>query len=127
MTKLVQNLISAKEAEKYADLLKNGSTTPGKVLVMVPLEYQTTKSGLFIPGGDKEDVQRRGVLIQNCPYGERDFLKAQPVGIIVTYGIYAGKDFEPLDVEMPEGQKLVILSENEIVYIEHNTISDGKE
>lgn len=119
--------VSVLVAHKIAEILKTkGMPSPGKLLIISPTGDQLTKGGILIPGtANEKDLPRKGVLIQvNKPdLFSEDQLK---VGIVVTYGMYAGKEIqfekEVYDqVNLSQDQyKFTVLSESEVVYIETN-------
>ena len=99
-----------------------GTPTGGRVLIVSPKVTSETKtqSGLYIPQDhDKDTVPRKGVVIQVgyiTKEQEVDYPGLQ-VGAVVTYGLYAGKELDVID--LPD-QVTTILSLNEILYIETN-------
>lgn len=101
-------------------LNKIGLPTVDRVVIAVNNKDFTTSSGIIIPGGNKEDVPRRGTIVQVGKISEdyRYFEELLQIGSIITYGNYAGKKIEPEDVEL-EGFDLMVLSLTEICYIEY--------
>lgn len=123
MSKVELNLLSVEEAKLLNEKLKGvGTPTGGRVLIVSPKVTSETKtqSGLYIPQDhDKDTVPRKGVVIQVgyiTKEQEVDYPGFQ-VGAVVTYGLYAGKELDVLDI--PD-QVTTILSLNEILYIETN-------
>ena len=123
MSKVELNLLSVEEAKWLNEKLKGvGTPTGGRVLIVSPKVTSETKtqSGLYIPQDhDKDTVPRKGVVIQVgyiTKEQEVDYPGLQ-VGAVVTYGLYAGKELDALD--LPD-QVTTILSLNEILYIETN-------
>lgn len=123
MSKVELNLLSVEEAKWLNEKLKGvGTPTGGRVLIVSPKVTSETKtqSGLYIPQDhDKDTVPRKGVVIQVgyiTKEQEVDYPGLQ-VGAVVTYGLYAGKESDVLD--LPD-QVTTILSLNEILYIETN-------
>lgn len=123
MSKVELNLLSVEEAKWLNEKLKCvGTPTGGRVLIVSPKVTSETKtqSGLYIPQDhDKDTVPRKGVVIQVgyiTKEQEVDYPGLQ-VGAVVTYGLYAGKELDVLD--LPD-QVTTILSLNEILYIETN-------
>lgn len=123
MSKVELNLISVEEAKELNDKLKGlGTPTGSRVLIVSPIVTADTKTkgGLYIPQEhDKETVPRKGVVIQMSymtPEQEIDYPGLQ-VGAVVTYGLYAGKELDVVDLP---NQVTTILSLNEILYIETN-------
>lgn len=101
------------------ELRDKGIPTIDRVLIAVSNKDFTTASGIIIPGGNKEEVPKKGTVIQkgliSSDYRHIDELIQ--IGSVVTYGNYAGKKVEPIDVE---GFDLMVLSITEICYIERN-------
>ena len=123
MSKVELNLLSVEEAKWLNENLKGvGTPTGGRVLIVSPKVTSETKtqSGLYIPQDhDKDTVPRKGVVIQVgyiTKEQEVDYPGLQ-VGAVVTYGLYAGKELDVID--LPD-QVTTILSLNEILYIETN-------
>lgn len=123
MSKVELNLISVEEARYLNSKLEGyGTPTGGRVLIVSPIVTADTKTkgGLYIPQEhDKETVPRKGVVIQMSymtPEQEIDYPGLQ-VGAVVTYGLYAGKELDVVDIP---NQVTTILSLNEILYIETN-------
>lgn len=123
MSKVELNLLSVEEAKWLNEKLKGvGTPIGGRVLIVSPKVTSETKtqSGLYIPQDhDKDTVPRKGVVIQVgyiTKEQEVDYPGLQ-VGAVVTYGLYAGKELDVLD--LPD-QVTTILSLNEILYIETN-------
>lgn len=117
------NLISVDEAKWLNEKLQGfGTPTGGRVLIVSPKVTVETKtqSGLYIPQDhDKDTVPRKGVVIQIgyiTPEQKVDYPGLQ-VGSVVTYGLYAGKELDIIDLH---DQIITILSLNEILYIETN-------
>lgn len=121
MSKVNLNLISVSQARDIHEKLKGvGIPTNGRVLILSPTGEVQTQSGLFVPSDrDKETVPRKGVVVQmsNLSKEQLDDYPGLQVGSVVTYGIYAGKEVDVVDVT---GQVVTILSLNEILYIETN-------
>lgn len=117
------NLISVDEAKGLNEKLQGfGTPTGGRVLIVSPKVTVETKtqSGLYIPQDhDNDTVPRKGVVIQIgyiTPEQKVDYPGLQ-VGSVVTYGLYAGKELDIIDLH---DQIITILSLNEILYIETN-------
>ena len=88
--------------------------------MLSPTGEVQTQSGLFVPSDrDKETVPRKGVVVQmsNLSKEQLDDYPGLQVGSVVTYGIYAGKELDIVDLP---NQVATILSLNEILYIETN-------
>lgn len=101
-------------------LNKIGLPTVDRVVIAVSNNDFTTSSGIIIPGGNKEDVPRRGTIVQVGKISDdyQYFKELLQIGSIITYGNYAGKKIEPEDIEL-EGFDLMVLSLTEICYIEY--------
>lgn len=123
MSKVELNLLSVEEANWLNEKLEGvGTPAGGRVLIVSPKVTSETKtqSGLYIPQDhDKDTVPRKGVVIQVGYITEEQEVDYQGlrVGSVVTYGLYAGKELDVLD--LPD-QVTTILSLNEILYIETN-------
>lgn len=123
MSKVELNLLSVEEAKWLNEKLEGvGTPAGGRVLIVSPKVTSETKtqSGLYIPQDhDKDTVPRKGVVIQVGYITQEQELDYQGlrVGSVVTYGLYAGKELDVLD--LPD-QVTTILSLNEILYIETN-------
>lgn len=123
MSKVELNLLSVEKAKWLNEKLKGvGTPTGSRVLIVSPVVTADTKTkgGLYIPQDhDKDTVPRKGVVIQVGPLTNEQ-LEDYPglhVGAVVTYGLYAGKELDILDLS---DQVTTILSLNEILYIETN-------
>ena len=120
------NLIN-REIAYYMNQTLKGFVTENRILMAVPNEYKQNKSGLYIPSTVKEDMPRKGVVIQKYHSIDLDFMS---IGDIVTYGLYAGKEievsFNTSDVtpnnweDIVNSNKFVVLSYNEIIFVEPN-------
>lgn len=123
MSKVELNLLSVEKAKWLNEKLKGvGTPTGSRVLIVSPVVTADTKTkgGLYIPRDhDKDTVPRKGVVIQVGPITneQREDYPGLQVGAVVTYGLYAGKELDILD--LPD-QVTTILSLNEILYIETN-------
>lgn len=123
MSKVELNLLSVEKAKWLNEKLKGvGTPTGSRVLIVSPVVTADTKTkgGLYIPQDhDKDTVPRKGVVIQVGPITneQRGDYPGLQVGAVVTYGLYAGKELDILD--LPD-QVTTILSLNEILYIETN-------
>lgn len=126
------NLISKKTALLFNHYAK-GRVTEDRVLLAIPKEYKESKSGIFIPSTVKEDMPRKGVVIQIGAYDPNNYtLSHLYIGDIVTHGIYAGKELEisfeepkePIEnwKELIDSNKFVVLSYNEIIFIESQNL-----
>lgn len=123
MSKVELNLLSVEKAKWLNEKLKGvGTPTGSRVLIVSPVVTADTKTkgGLYIPQDhDKDTVPRKGVVIQVGPITneQREDYPGLQVGAVVTYGLYAGKELDILDLP---NQVTTILSLNEILYIETN-------
>ncbi len=123
MSKVELNLLSVEKAKWLNEKLKGvGTPTGSRVLIVSPVVTADTKTkgGLYIPQDhDKDTVPRKGVVIQVGPLTneQREDYPGLQVGAVVTYGLYAGKELDILDLS---DQVTTILSLNEILYIETN-------
>lgn len=123
MSKVELNLLSVEEAKWLNEKLKGvGTPTGSRVLIVSPMVTADTKTkgGLYIPQEhDKETVPRKGVVIQVGPITneQQEEYPGLQVGAVVTYGLYAGKELDIVDLP---NQVTTILSLNEILYIETN-------
>lgn len=108
-----------------------GTPTENRVLIVSPKEVNTTKAGIIIPGQVKEGVPRKGVIIKVGEITEdyRTYKDLCSIGMIVTYGMYAGKELEFDTTLLPEemakileNNEVTVLSMNEIIYSEPNNV-----
>lgn len=117
-------LIGSDRAKEISRNL-NGYPTENRVIIAVPADPEVKVGGLYIPNQNKEDIPRKGVMIQTGIITEEyRTYKSISVGDILTYGIYAGKEIE---VSLPEeidttDLKFFVLSLSEIIYIEENKL-----
>ena len=124
------NHISVTVAQKLAAILtKDGTPTENRVLILSPKDQDSKVGNIIIPGQTKEGIPREGVVIFPGPITE-DYITYKGMvqtGVIVTYGLYAGKEvdlWEPLnltDIELSEDKwEFTVLSLNEIIYVREN-------
>lgn len=122
------NLISTAVADIISKCIP-GSPTENRVLLLSPKDVNITKSGIVIPQQVKEGVPRKGVVIKRGEITEecKTYKDLTQQGMIITYGLYAGKEMEFDDWLFPEAvqdllknQTFTILSMNEIIYSEPN-------
>lgn len=120
--------ISARVAEEFKKSLR-GIPTENRILILSPKEFNRTKTGLFIPETTKEGIPRKGVVIQMGEITDeyKTYRELCQVGRIVTYGLYAGKELDLQDEDLPEAlnnilenSNVTVLSMNEIIYSEPN-------
>lgn len=117
-------LINAEKAKSICNNL-TGYPTENRVLIAVPANPEVTKGGIILPGQNKEDLPRKGVLVQRGEITEENLTySGLKVGDVVTYGMYAGKEIDPPFrgdfEEYLTDLKFYVLSLTEIIYIELN-------
>ena len=124
------NYISVKTAEAIKAAL-DGKVLPSenRVLVFSPGDEETTVGGIIIPGNVKEGRPRKGVVIISGKLDENhiNFEELTRTGLIITYGLYAGKEVEfdeelfseELNTCISKG-KFTVLDTNEIIMAEAN-------
>lgn len=123
MMNLENRQISVEVANKIAEALqKKGKPAPGRILLVTLTGEQTTTGGILIPGTTNEkDLPHKGVVVQ---FNELENLPFITTGVIITFGMYAGKEiqFSPQDIPFLDmnNYKFTILSETEVIYIESN-------
>lgn len=124
------NYISVKVAEEIKAAL-SGKVLPSenRVLVLSPGEEDTTIGGIIIPGNVKEGKPRKGVVILSGKLDENhiNYEDLTKTGLIITYGLYAGKEVEfdsdlftdEINGKIKSG-KFTVLDTNEIIMAEAN-------
>ena len=124
------NYISVKTAEAIKAVL-DGKVLPSenRVLVFSPGEEEATVGGIIIPGNVKEGRPRKGVVIIPGKLDDNhlNFEELTRTGLIITYGLYAGKEVEfdeelfsdELKTRISKG-KFTVLDANEIIMAEAN-------
>lgn len=124
------NYISVKTAEAIKAAL-DGKVLPSenRVLVFSPGDDEATVGGIIIPGNVKEGRPRKGVVIISGKLDENhiNFEELTRTGLIITYGLYAGKEVEfdeelfseELKTAISKG-KFTVLDTNEIIMAEAN-------
>lgn len=124
------NYISVKTAEAIKAVL-DGKVLPSenRVLVFSPGDEEATIGGIIIPGNVKEGRPRKGVVIISGKLDENhlNFEELTRTGLIITYGLYAGKEVEfdeklfseELNTYISKG-KFTVLDTNEIIMAEAN-------
>ena len=125
--------ISVETAEAIKSAL-GGRVLPSenRVLVFSPGDEEVISGGLIIPGNVKEGKPRKGVVILSGKLDENhlNYEELTRTGIIITYGLYAGKEVEfdeelfnkvskDLNQIVSKG-KFTILDTNEIIMAEAN-------
>lgn len=124
------NYISVKTAEAIKAVL-DGKVFPSenRVLVFSPGEEETSVGGIIIPGNVKDGRPRKGVVIISGKLDENhlNFEELTRTGLIITYGLYAGKEVEFDDELFSEELnsciskgKFTVLDTNEIIMAEAN-------
>lgn len=115
-------VMSVLAANTVNEKLKGVGIPPiDKVVIAISDKEETTSSGLILPRGDKDGVPKRATLVQVGPLSEEyqyltDWLQ---IGMIITYGNYAGKEISPSKIKL-DGFELKVISLNEIAYYEFN-------
>ena len=128
MIKLDYISVETAEAIKSA-LVGRVLPSENRVLVFSPGDEEVTSGGLIIPGNVKEGKPRKGVAIIPGKLDENhlNYEELTRTGIIITYGLYAGKEVEfdeelfnkDLNQIVSKG-KFTILDTNEIIMAEAN-------
>ena len=95
MIKLDYISVETAEAIKSA-LVGRVLPSENRVLVFSPGDEEVTSGGLIIPGNVKEGKPRKGVAIISGKLDENhlNYEELTRTGIIITYGLYAGKEVE---------------------------------
>ena len=118
-------------ANKLHDILSTrGLPSMDRILVFSPKETEFVQGGIIIPGTSKEERPNKGVVIHHGFISDEyaPYKNLTKPGMIITYGMYAGKeiDFDPeifkeagLSLDL-EGNKFTVLAINEIIYSEVN-------
>lgn len=126
------NYISVEVAKRLESILKPlVIPSENRVLVFSPGDEEVTSGGIIIPGNVKEGRPRKGVVILQGMFDENhlNFECITQTGMIITYGLYAGKEVEFDDASLfTETQiqqiiskgKFTILDTNEIIMAEVN-------
>lgn len=124
------NYISKQSAYDIKDcLFGRAIPSENRVLVLSPNGDEVTSSGIIIPGEVKEGKPRKGVVITSGYIDEyhKSYVPLVDTGMIVTYGLYAGKEVEfnpelfPNEIyEQIKSSKFTILDLNEIIMSEFN-------
>ena len=131
MIKLDYISVETAEAIKSA-LVGRVLPSENRVLVFSPGDEEVMSGGLIIPGNVKEGKPRKGVVILSGKLDENhlNYEELTRTGIIITYGLYAGKEVEfdeelfnevskDLNQIVSKG-KFTILDSNEIIMAEAN-------
>ena len=118
--------ISVSEAEAIRNMVGPKIILPeNRVLIFSPDQDEVVGS-IIIPSDVKEGKPRKGVVISSGVLDEyhRSYKPITQTGIIVTYGLYAGKEVDLSDMlsrELPIKGKFTILDTNELIMAEINT------
>lgn len=119
------NLINQETAQLLNGAI-NGKPTENR-LVLAVSTTEKKSNGLIIPSVVKEDIPKKGVVIQTGPFTDdfENYANDIKIGDILSYGVYAGKQIYPkfigLDDEtVTQGLEFYIISVQEIIYIEPN-------
>ena len=116
---VIQNLLTKDTTKKKTQNIP-GIPTEDRILLAVPKDDARTASGIIIPG-KPEDYPRKGVIVKmGLMEQDRKINKHLEIGQIVTYGNYAGKDISFDNGYSLESVKFVVLSIEEVIYIEQN-------
>lgn len=105
-----------------------GTPTENRVLIAVSNTEKVTNSGIFIPSTAKEDIPRKGVIVQKGITNDDRVHELLNIGDIVTFGLYGGKEVYPtfnkknndIQIEELKDIKFFVLSTSEIIYVEPN-------
>lgn len=123
--------ISVETAEVIKSALV-GKVLPSenRVLVFSPGDEEVISGGLIIPVNVKEGKPRKGVVILSGKLDENhlNYEELTRTGIIITYGLYAGKEVEfdeelfnkDVFISVVSKGKFTILDTNEIIMAEAN-------
>ena len=126
-----QNFVSSDKVKAFQKgLAQIGGIIPeNRLLILSPNEPETQIGGIIIPGTSKDQLPRKGVIIQRGEITEENITYRDMVepGRVITYGLYAGKEIEfskeifPIELRPElEQQKFTIISLTEVVYTESN-------
>lgn len=129
MIKLDYISVETAEAIKSA-LVGRVLPSENRVLVFSTGENEVTSGGIIIPANVKEGKPRKGVVILQGKLDENhlNYEELTRTGIIITYGLYAGKEVEfdeelfnkDLFISVVSRGKFTILDTNEIIMAEAN-------
>ena len=119
------NLINQETAQLLNSAI-NGKPTENR-LVLAVSTTEKKSNGLIIPSVAKEEIPKKGVVIQTGPFTEdfENYANDIKIGDILSYGVYAGKQIYPKFIGLDEktvtqGLEFYIISVQEIIYIEPN-------
>lgn len=125
MTNIDFNLINQETAQLLNGAI-NGKPTENR-LVLAVSTTEKKSNGLIIPSVAKEEIPKKGVVIQTGPFTEdfENYANDIKIGDILSYGVYAGKQIYPKFIGLDEktvtqGLEFYIISVQEIIYIEPN-------
>lgn len=126
-----QNFVSTDKVKSFQEgIARIGGIIPeNRLLILSPNEQETKIGSIIVPGTSKDQLPRKGVIIQCGEITEenitfRDMVKP---GRVITYGLYAGKEIDfpkevfPIELRPElEQQKFTVISLTEVVYTESN-------
>lgn len=114
-----------KETAQLLNRAINGKPTENRFVIAVSTTEKKS-NGLIIPNLAKEEIPKKGVVIQKGPFTE-DFQNYNldiEIGDILSYGLYAGKQIYPkfdyLEDDITSDLEFYVISAQEIIYIEPN-------
>lgn len=126
MTNIDFNLIDKETAKLLYNAVK-GRPTENRFVIAVSIGEKKS-NGLIIPSSAKEDIPKKGVVIQKGPFTEdfENYNMDISIGDVLSYGLYAGKQIYPKfdltddDQQLIHGLEFYVISAQEIIYIEPN-------
>ena len=104
-----------------------GVPTDDRILVVVPKKADNvTASGIIIPDTSKEDLPKKATIVLQGRFEDSEMANLLDIGNVITYGLYAGKEVEPmLNISNPirkreilENYTFRVISCNEIIFVE---------
>lgn len=123
MEKINLNLITKSEAIEINKSIA-GVPSDNRVLILYPNNSEKkTNSGIILSQNTEEGVPRKGVVIKTGYLSEefQHYKDLLGVGNIITFGLYAGKEIDPImtkDIKTPEGNEFSVLSLSEVIFVE---------
>lgn len=120
-SKIKLTLISESVAKSINQTLP-GIPTEDRVVLCVPTGDSISNGGIIIPGTNREDVPKMGVVVKVGHINEafEDYKELLKIGRVVHFGLYGGKKIEVDTIPPLEEQDIVVLSMSEIIYVEPN-------
>lgn len=119
--------ISVSEAEAISKIVQSKVILPeNRVLIYSP-DQDEVVGGIIIPSDVKEGKPRKGVVIIGGELDEyhKCYKPITRTGMIVTYGLYAGKEVDLGDIlsgyQGNINGKFTVLDTNELIMAEVNT------